>query len=105
MEGSIFKAGGCGEERTGMAGQQQFRKIKCPYCGWIRTITIGVTEDESMATVARGLSEALKAIAEKIKAAIADTELDEANAWIDMPACPHCNNVYRYNVRTGEVRR
>jgi len=58
-----------------------------------------------MATVVRGMSDALRASAERIKALLADRELDEANAWVDMPACPHCGNVYRYNVRTGEVAK
>jgi uncharacterized protein (UPF0212 family) len=59
--------------------------------------------EESVATVTRGMSEALKAAAARIKALIDDTQLDQANAWVDMPECPHCKNVYRYNVRTGEV--
>jgi RNase P subunit RPR2 len=30
--------------------------------------------------------------------------LDAANAWTGM-TCPHCGNVYRYNVRSGEVAK
>jgi uncharacterized Zn-finger protein len=88
-----------------MPDQDQVKKIKCPYCGWVRSIPVSVLEDEIMASVVLGPSQALKAAVEKIKAALADTQLDEANAWIDMPPCPHCQNVYRYNVRTGEVRQ
>jgi uncharacterized protein (UPF0212 family) len=83
--------------------QQQVRKIKCPHCGWICSVDVRVLEDESMTTVVRGMSEALKAAAQRIKALLDDTQLDEANAWVDMPECPNCDNVYRYNVRTGEV--
>jgi uncharacterized Zn-finger protein len=88
-----------------MADQKQVRKIKCPYCGRIRKIDVTVIEDESMATVVRGMSDALRASVERIKALLADRELDEANAWVDMLACPHCGNVYRYNVHTGEVAK
>ena len=88
-----------------MAAQTQDRKIKCPHCGWIRTVPASVIADESMADVVRGVGEAIRAVAARIRAALADTQLDEANAWIDMPACPNqkCRKVYRYNLRTGEV--
>jgi uncharacterized protein (UPF0212 family) len=85
--------------------QDQVKRIKCPHCGWIRKIDVAVLEDEAMASVVRGMSEALRAAAERIKALLHDPQLDEANAWVDMPDCPHCGNVYRYNVRTGEVAR
>jgi RNase P subunit RPR2 len=81
----------------------QIKRIKCPHCGWIRRLNVRVIEEESVATVTRGMSEALRAAAERIKALLDDAQLDQANAWVDMPACPHCGNVYRYNVRTGEV--
>ncbi len=86
-----------------MSAQSQVRKIKCPYCGWIRSIPVDIVADESMGSAVRGLGEALRGVAERIRAAMADSQLDEANAWLDMPKCPHCGNVYRYNVRTGEV--
>jgi hypothetical protein len=57
-----------------------------------------------MASVVAGMSDTLKAVAERIQAILADTQLDEANAWLDTPECSNCGNVYRYNVRTGEVR-
>jgi uncharacterized protein (UPF0212 family) len=85
--------------------QQQVRKIKCPYCGWIRTVDVRVLEDEATATVVRSMSEVLKAAAQRIKALLDDPQLDEANAWVDIPECPNCDNVYRYNVRTGEVAK
>ena len=88
-----------------MADREQVKKLKCPYCGWIRTVHVNVIEDELMATAVQGMSDALKAAAERIKTLLADTRLDEANAWVDMPKCPHCENVYRYNVRTGEVAK
>jgi hypothetical protein len=86
-----------------MAAHTQDRKIKCPHCGWIRTVPASVIADESMADVAKGIGEAIKDVAAKIRAALADTRLDEANAWTDMPACPNCRKVYRYNARSGEV--
>lgn len=88
-----------------MTDQTQDRKIKCPYCGWIRTVPASVIADESTADAVRGIGETIKDAAAKIRAALADAELDAANARIDMPACPHCGNVYRYNARTGEVSK
>ena len=87
----------------------QVKKIKCPHCGWVRKISIPV--DVKPADVAadlagmwRGMNEALRTVAEDIKNKLADSELNEANAWIVMPECPNCTNVYEYNVRSGEVR-
>ena len=85
--------------------EKQERKVKCPHCGWVRTIDVTVYEDELLATVVAGrMSDALRAAVERIKEMLADSHLEEANAWVDMPPCPHCRNVYQYNVRTGEVR-
>lgn len=86
-----------------MPDQTQIKRIKCPHCGWIRKIDVSVLEDESMATVTRAMSDALRAAAERIRTLLADPALDAANAWVDMPPCPYCKNVYRYNVHTGEV--
>jgi len=87
-----------------MSVERQIHKVKCPHCGWIRNIDVTVYEDELMASVLAGpVSDAIQAVADKIKGLLDDPALDEANAWIDMPACPHCENVYRHNVRTGEV--
>ena len=89
-----------------MPPQTQDRKIKCPHCGWIRTVPASVLVDDSTTDVVKGIGEALKGAADKIKAALADAQLDAANAWVDMPACPNqsCRKVYRYNVRSGEVK-
>jgi hypothetical protein len=87
-----------------MAEPEQTRKIKCPHCGWIRTLPVGVVEDLAETHVVRGFTDALKDAAAKIKVALTDSRTDEANAWIDMPPCPHCQNTYQYNVRTGERR-
>jgi hypothetical protein len=51
-----------------------------------------------------GVGDALKEVARKIKAALADPQLDAANAWLDMRPCSNCSKPYRYNVRTGEVK-
>jgi hypothetical protein len=88
-----------------MPTQEQIKKINWPHCGWIRSINVTALEDESMASVARGLSDTIKAIIEQINQVLGDPALDEANAWMDMPACPNCDNVYRYNVRTGETQQ
>jgi phage FluMu protein Com len=84
--------------------EKQARKVKCPHCGWIRTVPVGSLEDLSETHVVRGFTENLKNVGAKIKAALGNTRLDEANAWMDMPPCPHCKNTYQYNVRTGERR-
>jgi hypothetical protein len=84
---------------------EQTHKIKCPHCGWIRTVPVGALEDESVTDVMRGIGDTIRAIGERIKGLLADPELDAANAWIDVPACPHCQNEYRYNVRTREVTK
>jgi len=84
--------------------QEQYARVKCPHCGWIRRVPVGAIEDLSYSTVARGLGDRLKAVVDKIRTALADPELDEANAWIDLPPCPHCQNAYQYHVRTGECR-
>jgi RNase P subunit RPR2 len=88
-----------------MDSQNEQRKIKCPHCGWIRTVPVGVLKDEIIADAVRGVGDTLRALGERIKGLLADPALDEANAWIDVPACPHCQNEYRYNVRTGEVTK
>ena len=94
-----------------MPTSQQIRIIKCPYCGWIRKMAIQVDGTEIVITagigdVMRGISEALQKALDAIKSKFEDTELNEANAWIDMPACPNpdCEKVYKYNVQTGETK-
>ncbi|HYN90120.1 MAG TPA: hypothetical protein VER55_16415 [Ardenticatenaceae bacterium] len=86
-----------------MADQQQIRKIKCPHCGWVVSVPIDVIVDESMADVTKGPIDSLKQAAARIRALLANPSLDPANDVIDMPACPNCRRVYRYNVRTGEA--
>ncbi len=88
-----------------MVNRMQERKIKCPYCGWVRTVPIAAIQDASMTGTVRGVGDALKEVGRKIKNLLSDSQLDDANAWIDMPKCPHCQNVYRYNVRTGEAAK
>jgi len=87
-----------------VANQAQDKKIKCPHCGWIRTVPVRVIEEAGTTDVVRGIETVIKDICEKIKAALSDKQLNEANAWIDMPKCPNCINSYQYNVRTGETR-
>ncbi len=94
-----------------MSTSQQIRKIKCPHCGWIRKMTIQVDGTEIVIyagpiDVMRGTSEELQKALDAIKRKLEDKELDEANAWNDMPACPNpdCQKVYKYNVQTGETK-
>ncbi len=88
-----------------MADQKQVRKIKCPYCGWIRSISVDASVDERMTGVAAGPGDVLREIGSKIRAALHDSQLDEANAWIKLPKCPHCGHEYLYNVNTHEVEK
>lgn len=87
-----------------MAGREHSRKVKCPHCGWIRTIPVASLEDMGETHVMRGMTENLKNLGARIKAALADSSQDDANAWIDLPACPHCQKPYQYSVQTGERR-
>ena len=86
-----------------MSTYGQTVKIKCPHCGWIRRINTRVVEDESLADVTRGVGEVIRDIARRVQAALASPV--ESTGWIDIPACPHCDNPYQYNVHTGEVRK
>ncbi len=88
-----------------MSEHEQPRKIKCPHCGWIRTIQVQANPDFSTTVVVRGMtSDLIKSVAERLRAMLADSQLDAASAWLDMPDCPHCANPYGYNVRTRETR-
>lgn len=82
------------------------RKIKCPHCGWIRTVEAKAIEAASVTTVMRGAAETMADLASRIKVFLTDAQLTEANAWVDTK-CPNskCANVYQYNVRTGEVKK
>lgn len=86
-----------------MADNIQTLKIKCPHCGWIRSVTVDV--DDVGAPVIAGVLDEAKKLASRWKDLLVDRTLDQANAWLDMPACPHCRKVYQYNVKTGEVRK
>jgi hypothetical protein len=75
----------------------QIHKVKCPYCGWIRHIELDVEGDQ--VTVVKG-------IAEKVEAFLANFKNQgEAEGWVDMPPCPHCDRPYQYNPDTGETRK
>ena len=87
-----------------MAEQFETRKIKCPSCGYIRRWQLrmgGVTADIVMDG---NPTDALKDLAKKIQDLWSSRELEEANAWIDLPECPNCGKIYQYNLRTGERR-
>ena len=84
-----------------MAEREQLREIKCPHCGWIRKVPVGEIVEEGSATVEQGI---LEGIGRKIGEMRSNPALEEANAWIDMVPCPHCKNVYQYNVVTRETR-
>jgi hypothetical protein len=80
---------------------EQIIKIKCPHCGWIRKLDVQIVEDLGYTSVVRGPMDELK---KRIREFLADSSIDAANAWIDMPACSNCEKTYRYNVQTREVK-
>ncbi len=94
-----------------MSSQKQTLKIKCPHCGWVRTMTINVQAGQTEVVAGprdwvRGASEAIRAAVEKFKTMLDDPELKAANAWLPMPACPNvdCGKTYEYNIHTRETR-
>ena len=87
-----------------MIDGQQVKRIKCPHCGWTRKVDLGAIEAEGTAGVSSGMEEPLLDAAERVRALLADSGLDEADAWVGMPECSSCGNAYQYNVRTEEVR-
>jgi RNase P subunit RPR2 len=87
-----------------MNEREQTIKMKCPHCGWIRSLSLAIEED-SFTDVVRGPIDELKKAAARIKAALTDSKLNEANERLDMPKCSNCGNVYRYNLRTREVSK
>ena len=87
-----------------MAQVTQQIKIKCPHCGWVRALDLSAYEDLSKADIVAGWGQALRAAYDRVRAACQDSALQEANAWILMPNCPHCDKPYRYNVRTRETK-
>ncbi len=88
-----------------MSETQQVKKIKCPHCGWIRSVPASGFEDGSTTDAVLGAGDTLREVGQRIQSLLADAQLDAANAWIDMPACRHCGNIYRYNVQTGKVAK
>jgi phage FluMu protein Com len=85
-----------------MTDQDQHVRVKCPHCGWVRRVPARVLEGKAPVTL--GVREIWESVRGAVAGLGADRELDEANAWIDMPACPHCKTTYQYNVRSGECR-
>ena len=83
---------------------EQQIKIKCPHCGWIRSIDIQAYTDVGETDAARGLGDELKKAAETIRKLLTTSSVDEASTWLDMPKCPECEKTYRYNVKTHTVK-
>ncbi len=77
-------------------------QVRCPYCGNPGTLPIGLSE--GMGSVIR-FAGPVQQLVNKIKLMLSDPELDAANAWVDMPRCEKCRNIYRYNAQTGEVQK
>ncbi|MBN1873782.1 MAG: hypothetical protein JXA33_06100 [Anaerolineae bacterium] len=77
-------------------------KIKCPHCGWVRDLNLEVIQSEE-ADIITELGDNLRHITDDLRSTLASSPLDTGNAWIDLPACPHCDHEYRYNINTGEV--
>lgn len=82
------------------------RKIICPHCQNVHQYYMDVSQADSSTNIVRlnVLDGVLNSIKIKLKNLTSDVELNSANAWVDMPQCPNCANVYRYNVLTGETK-
>ena len=87
-----------------MEDQESLDKVECPHCRWTRDLSIS-TYDNGRTITVRGFLGGLKDAIERIKEARFSSQLERANAWVDMPPCPRCHNVYCYNVCTGETRK
>ena len=85
-----------------MSTPPQAKKIKCPHCGWKRTVQVDVIAEASQTSVVRGVGDQVKVIISKVSDVFKDP-LDEANTWLDQPPCANCQKPYRYNIRTGET--
>ncbi len=82
---------------------EQKVKIKCPHCGWVRSLDVEAYA-ELETDVARGLGDELRQVIARMRDWLIQSDLDEANAWLDMPPCPHCRKTYRYNIKTRQVQ-
>lgn len=84
---------------------EQTLKIKCPHCGWARSLDVGAYEDSGEATVVRGVGDDLFQVMAKFKEWAMQSDLNDANAWVDLK-CPYteCRKTYRFNVKTREVK-
>ena len=93
-----------------MPTNRQTAKIKCPHCGWIRTMTIQVEDNQvdvyaGFSVMLRSVNKELQEAARKLRDMLADKALNEANAWLPMPPCPNpepaCGKTYEYNIYSG----
>ena len=83
-----------------MSKQTQNREIECPRCGWVQKVEVEILQDASTTVVVQG--NVIKSLAKRWKS-VTDP-LAEANDLYDLP-CPNCGKSFRYNVRSGEVRK
>ena len=93
-----------------MSVQKQVVKVKCPHCGFIHKLYIDaeVGKADALAsadTLAVQMNESFQKIAERIKDLLSDKELMEANSWIGMPPCSHCEQSYELNIHTHKTRQ
>jgi RNase P subunit RPR2 len=77
--------------------------VHCPHCGWLHKIPLDLILEDSTVSIVRGGW--TKALLEKFRNLFLDNQVKIAGAWIDLPQCSHCHNVYRYNVKTQEVQK
>ncbi len=85
----------------------QTRKIKCPHCGYVRSWRFRSEGAEGPLVdivLGDGGRISFENLLTRIKQMWSDPELEAANAWVDMPECPKCEQIYQYNLRTGETR-
>ncbi len=86
-----------------MSNDSQILKIKCPHCGFIRRVDISDYEDITLTVGVKGVQEALGQALHKLGELLSGPTLKEEDAWIDMPACPNCENPYRFNLVTRKA--
>ncbi len=80
-------------------------KIKCPHCGWVRGVNIETYEEIGASVATRSLVTEAEKLIDSIKSLLANSAIEDMNAWIDMPPCPSCNKAFRYNAKTNEVKQ
>ena len=72
-------------------------KVQCPHCLLRAHLPLDMGGSKTFAV--KGLSENFAALWRGAQA----KQIEEANAWVDL-TCPHCQQVFHYNLRSGSAR-